>query len=71
MRAGIIRILEQEMVPKQGVHSSILGDSTPDSVGPDKVERAIAEMMAKDRSERSNARGTSRGRSKLERLRLK
>ena len=50
---------------------SVLGDSTPDSAGPDEVERAIAEMMAKDRSERSNARGTSPGRSKLERLRLK
>ena len=51
--------------------TGVLGDSAPDSAGPDEVERAIAEMMAKDRSERFNARGTSPGRSKLERLRLK
>ena len=51
--------------------TGVLGDSAPDSAGPDKVERAIAEMMAKDRPKGPDARGTSPGRSKLERLRLK
>ena len=50
---------------------SVLGDSTSASAGPDKYARAVAEMMAKDRSEGPDARGTSPGRSKLERLRLK
>ena len=42
-----------------------------DSEGPDKYERAIEEMMAKDKSERSGGRGAASGKSKLERLRLK
>ncbi len=47
------------------------GDGTADSEGPDKYERAIEEMMTKDKSERSGGRGAASGRSKLERLRLK
>ncbi len=50
---------------------SVLGDSTPDSAGPDKYARAVAEMMAKDRSKKPGGRGTAAGKSKLERLRLK
>lgn len=46
-------------------------DGTADSAGPDKYERAITEMMAKDRPERSCARGAASGKSKLERLWLK
>ena len=50
---------------------SVLGDSTPDSTGPDMYTRAVAEMMAKDRPKGPDARDTSPRRSKLERLRLK
>ena len=39
--------------------------------GPDKYERAIEEMMAKNESERSGGRGAASKRSKLERLRIK
>ena len=49
----------------------VLGGGAPDSVGPDKYERAIEEMMAKNESERSGGRGAASGKSKLERLRLK
>ena len=42
-------------------------DSAPDSTGPGKVERVIAEMMAKDRPKGPDARGTSPGRNKPER----
>ena len=46
-------------------------DGAADPAGPDKYERAIEEMMAKNKSERSGGRGTSSKRSKLERLRIK
>ena len=42
-----------------------------DSAGPDKYEKAIERMMAKDKPERPGGRGTASGRSKLERLRIK
>ena len=51
--------------------TGILGGSGSDPTGPDKYERAIEEMMAKDSAERSGGRGTASGKSKLERLRLK
>ncbi|MDE0267163.1 MAG: AbrB/MazE/SpoVT family DNA-binding domain-containing protein [Thaumarchaeota archaeon] len=50
---------------------SVLGDSTPGSADSDKYARAVAEMMAKGRSEKPGGRGTAAGKSKLERLRLK
>ena len=49
----------------------ILDESTSDSTGPDPYARAVAEMMAKDKPKKPNARDTTSGRSKLERLRLK
>ena len=49
--------------------TGVLGGSESDSAGPDKYERAIEEMMAKDSAERSGGRGTASGKSKLERLR--
>ena len=47
------------------------GDDAADPGVPDKYVRAIEEMMAKDKPKRPHARGTTSGRSKLERLRLK
>ena len=51
--------------------TGILGESTSDPAGPDPYARAVAEMMAKDKPKRPNARGATSGRSKLERLRIK
>ncbi len=47
------------------------GGGAADPAGPDKYERAIEEMMAKNESKRSGGRGAASGRSKLERLRIK
>ena len=47
------------------------GDGASNSAEPDKYERAIEEMMAKNESERSGSRGAASKRSKLERLRIK
>jgi len=51
--------------------SAGVGDGTADPDGPDKYTRALEEMMAKGRAEKSGGRGTTSGKSKLERLRLK
>ncbi|MDE0526333.1 MAG: AbrB/MazE/SpoVT family DNA-binding domain-containing protein [Thaumarchaeota archaeon] len=51
--------------------TGVPGDGAADTAGPDKYERAITEMMAKDRPARSAGRGAASGKSKLERLRLK
>ena len=48
--------------------TGVPGDSAPASIGPDKVARAIAEMMAKDRPKGPDVRGTSSRRHKPERL---
>ena len=50
------------------------GDGAPNPAGPDEYERAVTEMVAKDRFEKAKEHrrgGAASGRSKLERLRLK
>ena len=51
--------------------TDVAGGGDEDSAGPDKYERAIERMMAKDKPERPGGRGAASGQSKLERLRLK
>ncbi|MCE2498472.1 MAG: AbrB/MazE/SpoVT family DNA-binding domain-containing protein, partial [Nitrosopumilaceae archaeon] len=51
--------------------SAGVGDGAADPAGPDQYVRAIEEMMAKNEPKRPHARGTTSGRSKLERLRIK
>ncbi|MDE0266022.1 MAG: hypothetical protein OXI27_01490 [Thaumarchaeota archaeon] len=54
--------------------SAEVGGGTANPAGPDEYERAVTEMVARDRSEKAKEHrrgGAASGRSKLERLRLK
>ena len=52
--------------------STVTDGGAPDPAGQDEYKRAVTEMIAKGRSEKSKERGgAAPGRSKLERLRLK